>query len=60
MAKLQWLAISSYLQKKDFQSNDTKSPLQTYYHQINSSSPVDKLFVLNNKGIVQIGMIPKE
>ena len=44
MAKLQGLAISSYLQKEDFQSNDTESLMQTYYHQVNSSSPVDRLW----------------
>jgi hypothetical protein len=59
MAKLQGLAISSYLQRQDFKSNDTKSLMQNYYHQINSSSPVDRLFVVNNKGIAQIDFVPK-
>ena len=59
MAKLQGLAISSYLQRQDFQSSDAKSLMQNYYHQINSSSPVDRLFVVNDKGIAQIDLAPK-
>ena len=59
IAKLQGLASSSYLQREVFQSTDTKSLLQTYYHQINSSSPIDRLFVLNNKEMAQMDIVPK-
>ena len=59
MAKLQGLALSSYVQRQDFQSSDAKSLMQNYYHQINSSSPVDRLFVVNDKGIAQIDLVPK-
>ena len=33
--------------------------MQNYYHQINSSSPVDRLFVVDNKGIAKIDIVPK-
>jgi signal transduction histidine kinase len=59
IAKLQGLASSSYLQREVFQSTDTKSLLQTYYHQINSSSPIDRLFVLNNKEMARMDIVPK-
>src|SRR5919112_6120430 len=38
MAKLQGLALSTHLQSRDFESNDTKSLVQKYYSQINSTS----------------------
>src|SRR3954451_1574063 len=47
MAKLQGLTLSTYLQSGDFESNDTKSLVQNYYRQINSTSPVDRLFILD-------------
>src|SRR6476469_2038110 len=42
MAKLQGLAYSTYIQSGDLQSNDTRNFMETYYRQINSSSPVDR------------------
>ena len=59
MARLQGLTYSSQLQSKDFQSNQTKSFLRSYYRQINSTSPVDRLFVVDNKGISKIDIVPK-
>src|SRR6478672_5832670 len=59
MAKLQGLAYSTYLQRQDFQSNDVKIFMQSYYHQINSSSPVDRLFVVDKNGIAKIDLVPK-
>ena len=59
MAKLQGLTYSTYLQREDFESNDTKSLMQNYYHQIISSSPADRLFVVDNKGIAKIDIVPK-
>jgi hypothetical protein len=47
MAKLQGLALSAHLQSRNFESNDTKSLVQNYYRQINSTSPVDRLFILD-------------
>src|SRR6476620_9324624 len=44
MSKLEGLAYSTYIQNGDFESNDTKSFIQNYYREINSSSPVDRLF----------------
>jgi signal transduction histidine kinase len=59
MSKLQGLAYSLYLQNKDFQSSDTKNFIQSYYHQINSTSPVDRLFVVDKNGISKIDIVPK-
>ena len=59
IARLQGLSYSTYLQRADFQSNDTKSFMETYYHQINSSSPVDRLFIIDNKGILKTNIVPK-
>ncbi|MGN6623197.1 MAG: cache domain-containing protein, partial [Candidatus Nitrosocosmicus sp.] len=59
MARLQGLAYSSQIQSKDFQSSDTKGFIQTYYHQINSTSPVDRLFVVDKTGIAKIDIVPK-
>jgi signal transduction histidine kinase len=60
MAKLQGLSYSIFLQRIDFQSNDTKSFMQNYYHQINSSSPVDRLFIIDSKGILKTNIVPKD
>jgi len=59
MARLQGLASSTFLQSQDFKSNDTKSFIQNYYRQINSSSPVDRLFVIDAKGITRADIVPK-
>src|SRR6476469_3732804 len=59
LAKLRGLAYSSYLQSKGFQSSDTKSFIQSYYHQINFTSPVDRLFVVDNNGVSKIDIFPK-
>jgi signal transduction histidine kinase len=59
MARLQGLAYSTYLQREGFESNDTKSFMQNYYHQINSTSPVDRLFVVDKSGISKINIVPK-
>jgi signal transduction histidine kinase len=59
MARLQGLAFSTYIQQGNFQSNDTKNFVQNYYRQINSTSPVDRIFVLNAKGENEVDMVPK-
>jgi len=59
MVRLQGLASSTFLQSQDFKSNDTKSFIQNYYRQINSSSPVDRLFVIDAKGITRADIVPK-
>src|SRR6478672_11984750 len=60
MAKLQGLALSTHLQSGDFESNDTKSLIQNYYRQINSTSPVDRLFILDAKGVLKLEVFSKE
>ena len=59
MAKLQGLSYSTYIQREDFQSNDTKSFMENYYQQINSTSPVDRLFIIDSKGILKTNIVPK-
>ena len=59
MAKLQGLALSTHLQSGDFESNETKSLIQNYYRQINSTFPVDRLFILDAKGENKVDMVPK-
>ena len=59
MAKLEGLSHSTYIQSGDFQSNDTRNFLQNYYRVINSSSPVDRLFILDANGVNKVDMIPK-
>ena len=59
MAKLEGLSHSTYIQNGDFESNDTKSFIQNYYREINSSSPVDRLFILDAKGVNKLDIIPK-
>ena len=60
MAVLQGLALSTHLQSRDFESNDTKSLIQNYYRQINSTSPVDRLFILDAKGVLKLEVFSKE
>jgi signal transduction histidine kinase len=59
MARLQGLSYSKYLQQGDFTSNNTKSLLKSYYRQINSSTPVDRLFILDANGIVKMNIVPE-
>jgi signal transduction histidine kinase len=59
MAKLQGISYSTYIQRADFQSSDTKSFMESYYHQINSTSSVDRLFIIDNKGILKTNIVPK-
>src|SRR6476620_1943108 len=59
MAKLQGLAFSTYIQQGNFQSNDTKNFIQIYYQEINSTSPVDRIFLLDAKGENKVDMVPK-
>ncbi|MDQ4072954.1 MAG: sensor histidine kinase [Thermoproteota archaeon] len=58
-AKLQGLANSRYLQEGDFSSNDTKNLLENYYSQINTTTPVDRIFLLDKNDTVRIGLAPK-
>jgi signal transduction histidine kinase len=59
MARLQGLAYSIFLQSGDFESNGTKNFMQNYYRQINSTSPVDSLFIIDSKGILKTNIVPK-
>ncbi len=59
MTSLQGLSHSEYLQQGDLTSNSTESLLKSYYHQLNSSTPVDKLFVLDTNGVVKVNIVPQ-
>ena len=51
LSRLQGLAISNNIQYGDLTSNLTKSLLTDYYNKINSTTPVDRLFLHNKNGI---------
>ena len=59
MARLEGLAYSQYIQIGNFGSNDTKPFMQNYYHQITSTSPVDRLFILDANGVDKVDIIPQ-
>jgi signal transduction histidine kinase len=59
MTSLRGLSYSKYLQEGDLTSNDTESLLKTYYQQMNSSTPVDRLFILDANGIVKMSIAPQ-
>lgn len=58
ISRLQGLAMSGNIQDGDFTSNLTKSLLVDYYNKINSTTPVDRLFLQNKNGIAIIDMAP--
>ncbi len=58
LSRLQGLAMSGNIQDGDFTSNLTKSLLVDYYNKINSTTPVDRLFLQNKNGIAIIDMAP--
>ncbi len=58
LSRLQGLAMSSIIQDEDFTSNLTKSLLADYYYKINSTTPVDRLFLHNKNGISVIDIAP--
>ena len=51
LSRLQGLAMSGNSQDGDFSSNLTKSLLVDYYNKINSTTPVDRLFLHNKNSI---------
>jgi signal transduction histidine kinase len=59
LARLQGLAISSYLQQGDLSSDKTRKLLQETYFQINNITTADKLFILNKNNIVMINLVPE-
>jgi signal transduction histidine kinase len=59
MARLQGLSYSKYIQQGDFTSNQTKSVLKSYYRQMNYSTPVDRLYILDANGIVKMSISPE-
>jgi signal transduction histidine kinase len=59
MGRLQGMSHSIYLQQGDFTSNYTKSALKNYFRQINYSTPVDRLFILDANGIVKMNIVPE-
>jgi signal transduction histidine kinase len=56
MARLQGLAISSYLQQGDLSSDKTRELLQETYFQINNITTADRLFILNKNDILTINL----
>ncbi|HKU83158.1 MAG TPA: cache domain-containing protein, partial [Candidatus Nitrosocosmicus sp.] len=58
LSRLQGLAMSGNIQDGDFTSNLTKRIMVDYYNKINSSTPVDRLFLQDKNGIALIDMNP--
>jgi signal transduction histidine kinase len=59
MGRLQGISHSIYLQQGDFTSNYTKNVLKNYFRQMNYSTPVDRLFILDANGIVKMNIVPE-
>jgi signal transduction histidine kinase len=59
MGRLQGISHSIFLQQGDFTSNYTKSALKNYFRQMNYSTPVDRLFILDANGIVKMNIVPE-
>ncbi|HKO65372.1 MAG TPA: sensor histidine kinase [Candidatus Nitrosocosmicus sp.] len=60
ISRLQGLAMSGNIQEGDFTSNLTKRLLADYYNKINSSTPVDRMFLQDKNGISVIDIAPSE
>lgn len=60
LSRLQVLASSPSVVNGEFTSNATKTLLKDYYKIINSSTPVDKLFVLNKYGVSVLDVAPPD
>ena len=58
MSRLQVLANSPSIMDGDFTSNITKTLMKDYYKIINSSTPVDRLFLLDKHGISIVEVAP--
>jgi hypothetical protein len=52
MSKLELLAGSDTLQQGNLVGNETTEVLEKIYHQINSITPLDRLFILNKNNVV--------
>ncbi len=59
MARLQGISNFGYLQQGNLTSNSTKSSLKSHYLQLNSSTPVDRLFILDTNGTVKMNIVPQ-
>jgi signal transduction histidine kinase len=59
MARLQSLANSAYLQQGDLLSNNTKKLMEQMYIQMNNTTKVDRLFILDENSIERSGIVPK-
>ena len=57
-SRLQVLANSFGIIDGDFTSNKTKTLLKDYYNIINSSTPVDRVFLLNKHGVSVLDIAP--
>jgi signal transduction histidine kinase len=56
MSKLELLASSDMLQPGNLVGNETTEVLEKIYHQINSITPLDRLFILDKNNIVASSM----
>ena len=52
MSKLELLASSDTLQQENLVGNETTEVLEKIYHQINSITPLDRLFILDKNNVV--------
>ena len=60
IGRLQGISHSKQIQQGDLTSNNTKGLLKSYYLQMNSSNPVDRLlFIMDKEGIVRLNMVPE-
>lgn len=60
LSRLQVLASSPSVVNGEFTSNATKTLLKDYYKIMNSSTPVDRLFVLNKYGVSVLDVAPPD
>lgn len=58
MSRLQGLASSPTIMNGDVESDVTKTLMKDYYKIINSSTPVDRLFLQNKHGVSIVDMSP--
>ena len=58
-ANLQGLAHSKYLQDVDYQSNSTYNLMKKRFDEINENTPIDRLFLVDNKGIAKLMILSK-
>lgn len=58
LARLEGLASTGNIENGDFTSNSTKNLLVDEYNKINDTTPVDRMFIQNKKGIAVVDIGP--